>query len=88
MRLHVCAHVRVRCGKEALGGVWQKGFGHAGRAPSTGVYGCGHSTPGLSTVILMWDAVRGHVEDSCTCGDGVTEKAVPALWVGRITGRC
>lgn len=55
IHVYVCARVWVGYGRKDLGGVWQKGFGHAGRAPSAGVHACArvHSTPGLFTDVHM-----------------------------------
>lgn len=91
--MHVDAHIWVGHSRKDLGGVWQKGFGHAGRAASAGVRACApaRSTPGLFT------AVQVPVTVGCSTGTHGRllrpqgwghRKAGHARWVGRITGRC
>lgn len=58
---HVCARSRVRHGKEDLGGVWQKGYGHSGRVSSVGVHGCTQACSTWGLFMAMYTPVTvGH----------------------------
>lgn len=89
-RISVCVHMCVRVsGWDVIRRIREVcGRRNLDMAPSMDVRACARSTPGLFMVVHVWDAVWRHMEGSCTCRDGVTQKSGPALWVGRITGHC